>query len=221
MREAHEIKRRIAVRLPGTPPQPPKAAAPSQRRNAPGTSATPSTSAPNVSPPSANASNSPLPNPDAAFAQNLGAAPEARPCSDRFSRELPSSTIRAAIEIERKNPTGAVELLQAASTYELGGPPPTFSGTLYPVYVRGQAELLLHHGSEAAVEFQKFLDHPGIVLNYHTGALAHLGLSRAYVLQGDTANARAAYREFLTLWKDADPDIPVLIAAKAEYAKLK
>jgi pentatricopeptide repeat protein len=159
-----------------------------------------------------------------------GDTARARKMADELAREFPMNTmlngywlptIRAAIEIERKNPTGAVELLQAASTYELGGPPPIFSGTLYPVYVRGQAELLLHHGSEAAAEFQKFLDHPGIVLNYHTGALAHLGLARAYVLQGDTAKARAAYQDFLTLWKDADPDIPILISAKAEYAKLQ
>jgi eukaryotic-like serine/threonine-protein kinase len=159
-----------------------------------------------------------------------GDTARARKMADELAREFPMNTvlngywlptIRAAIEIERKNPTGAVELLQAASTYELGGPPPIMSGTLYPVYVRGQAELLLHHGSEAAAEFQKFLDHPGIVLNYHTGALAHLGLARAYVLQGDTAKAKAAYQDFLTLWKDADPDIPILIAAKAEYAKLQ
>ncbi|MGA8101580.1 MAG: hypothetical protein WB869_05470 [Candidatus Acidiferrales bacterium] len=78
-----------------------------------------------------------------------------------------------------------------------------------------------HQDSAAAVEFQKILDHPGVVQNEPTGALAHLGLARAYVLQGDTAKARTAYQDFLTLWKDADPDIPVLIAAKAEYAKLK
>jgi hypothetical protein len=76
-------------------------------------------------------------------------------------------------------------------------------------------------GSAAAAEFQKILDHSGIVWNCWTGALAHLGLARACVLQGDTAKAKAAYQDFLALWKDADPDIPVLIAAKAEYAKLK
>ncbi len=158
-----------------------------------------------------------------------GDAARARKMADGLAREFPMNTmlngywlptIRAAIEIERKNPAGAVELLEAASTYELGGPSP-ISGTLYPVYVRAEAELLLHHGSEAVAEFQKFLDHPGIVLNFPLGALAHLGLARAFVLQGDTSKARAAYQDFLTLWKDADPDIPILKEAKAEYAKLR
>jgi eukaryotic-like serine/threonine-protein kinase len=87
--------------------------------------------------------------------------------------------------------------------------------------VRGEAYLAAHQGSEAAAEFQKILDHRGIVGNEPIGALAHFGLARAYVLQGDTSKAKAAYQDFLTLWKDADPDIPILIAAKAEYAKLK
>jgi tetratricopeptide (TPR) repeat protein len=91
---------------------------------------------------------------------------------------------------------------------------------LYPVYVRGEAYLAAHRGGEAAAEFQKILDHRGIVLNEPIGALAHLQLGRAYALQGDTAKARAAYQDFLTLWKDADPDIPILKQAKAEYAKL-
>jgi eukaryotic-like serine/threonine-protein kinase len=92
---------------------------------------------------------------------------------------------------------------------------------MYPVYVRGEAYLAAHQGSEAAAEFQKILDHRGIVLNEPIGALAHLQIGRAYAMQGDTAKARAAYQDFLTLWKDADPDIPILIAAKAEYAKLR
>jgi eukaryotic-like serine/threonine-protein kinase len=79
----------------------------------------------------------------------------------------------------------------------------------------------MHQGSEAAAEFQKILDHRGLVLNDPIGALAHLGLARAYAMQGDIAKAKEAYQDFLTLWKDADPDIPILIAAKAEYAKLK
>jgi len=84
-----------------------------------------------------------------------------------------------------------------------------------------RAYLAAHKGSEAAAEFQKILDHRGLVLNQPIGALAHLGLVRAYVLQGDTAKARTAYQDFLTLWKDADPDIPILKQAKAEYAKLQ
>src|SRR5437879_12519550 len=86
-----------------------------------------------------------------------------------------------------------------------------------PVYVRREAYLAAHQGKEAAAEFQRILDHRGIVLNEPIGALAHLQLGRAYSLQGDTAKARAAYQDFLTLWKDADPDIPVFKEAKAEY----
>ena len=88
-------------------------------------------------------------------------------------------------------------------------------------YVRGEAYLAAHQGKEAAAEFQKILDHRGIVLNEPIGALAHLQLGRAYALQGDTAKARAAYQDFLGLWKDADPDIAILEQAKAEYAKLQ
>jgi len=92
---------------------------------------------------------------------------------------------------------------------------------MLPVYLRGQAYLGRHEGAEAAAEFQKVLDHPGLVGNSPIGALAHLGLGRAYTLAGDKAKARAAYQDFLALWKDADPDIPILNQAKAEYAKLR
>ena len=92
---------------------------------------------------------------------------------------------------------------------------------MYPVYVRGEAYLAAHRGSEAAAEFQKILDHRGLVLNEPIGVLAHLQLGRAYAMQGDTAKSRAAYQDFLTLWKDADPDIPILKQAKTEYAKLQ
>jgi hypothetical protein len=95
------------------------------------------------------------------------------------------------------------------------------SGLRSWLYVRGSAFLVLHRGSEAAAEFQKILDHRGIVLNEPIGALAHLGLARSYAMQGDTTKAKAAYQDFLALWKDSDPDIPILIAAKSEYAKLK
>jgi hypothetical protein len=87
--------------------------------------------------------------------------------------------------------------------------------------VRGEAYLAAHQGKEAAVEFQRILDHRGIVRNEPIGALAHLQLGRAYAMQGDTAKSRAAYQGFLTLWKDADPDIPILREAKAEYARLQ
>jgi hypothetical protein len=94
-------------------------------------------------------------------------------------------------------------------------------GTLYPAYLRGQAYLAAHNGSAAATEFQKLLDHRGIVINFPLGALAHLGLARAYALSGDTAKGKTAYQDFFALWKDADPDIPILNEAKAEYGKLK
>ena len=132
-------------------------------------------------------------------------------------------TLRARLALIHSNPQQAIDSLEIAAPYELGLPAGGFYNwpNLYPVYVRGEAYLAAHHGSEAAVEFQKILDHRGIVLNEPIGALAHLQLGRAYALQGDTPKARAAYEDFLTLWKDADPDIPILTQAKAEYAELK
>lgn len=91
---------------------------------------------------------------------------------------------------------------------------------LYPAYVRGEAYLAAHRGSEAAAEFQKILAHRGLVLNEPIGALSQLQLGRAYLLSGDLVKGRAAYQKFLDLWKDADPDIPILKQAKIEYAKL-
>jgi predicted Zn-dependent protease len=131
------------------------------------------------------------------------------------------ATIRAAIELNRGNATKAVELLQGAARYELAVSSPTELGMMYPVYVRGHAYLLAHEGKEAASEFQNFIDHPGVVLNFPLGELSRLGLARAYALQGDTAKARTAYKDFLTLWKDADHGIPILKEAKVEYAKLQ
>jgi serine/threonine protein kinase/Flp pilus assembly protein TadD len=131
-------------------------------------------------------------------------------------------TIRAQIETSRQNGTRSIELLRAAKPYELGMLTGSATNScLYPMYVRAEAFLSAQQGAAAAVEFQKILDHRGLLWNCATGALAYLGLARAYALQDDTAKAHAAYQDFLTLWKDADPDIPVLIAAKAEYAKLK
>jgi tetratricopeptide (TPR) repeat protein len=123
--------------------------------------------------------------------------------------------IRAAVALSRKNPAKAIELLGPMSPYELGAP------RLLPIYERGQAYLMLHNSSAAAAEFQKVIDHPGIVREFPVGALAHLGVAKAYALQGDTARSRTAYQDFFTLWKDADPDIPILKEAKAEYAKLQ
>ena len=129
--------------------------------------------------------------------------------------------IRAALELRSNNPKQALVFLEAAAPYELGTPPQLQVGTLYPVWIRGQAFLAAHDGASAAAEFQKFLDHQGIVINFPLGALAHLGLARAYVISGDTAKAKVAYQDFFTLWKDADPDIPILKEAKVEYAKLQ
>ena len=130
-------------------------------------------------------------------------------------------TIKAAIELNANNAAQSLVYLEAAAPYELGTPPQFQLGTLYPAYIRGQAYLLTHDGNAAAAEFQKLPDHRGIVLNFVTGSLAHLQLGRAYAMAGDTAKAKSAYKDFLTLWKDADPDIPILKEAKAEYAKLQ
>jgi DNA-binding winged helix-turn-helix (wHTH) protein len=132
-------------------------------------------------------------------------------------------TLRGTFSMGRSQPQQALDILEVAAPYELGLPAFSFFNwpNLYPVYVRGEAYLAARKGSEAAAEFQKILDHRGVVLNEPIGALAHLQLGRAYSLQGETAKARAAYQDFLTLWKDADPDIPILKQAKAEYAKLQ
>jgi hypothetical protein len=134
-------------------------------------------------------------------------------------------TLRAKLAVSKRNASAALESLRGAAPYELGTPASrtytSYWTALYPVYVRGEAYLAAHKGSEAAAEFHKILDHRGIVLNSLIGALAHLQLGRAYAMQGDTAKAKAAYQDFLTLWRDADPDIPIFIAAKSEYAKLR
>jgi tetratricopeptide (TPR) repeat protein len=130
-------------------------------------------------------------------------------------------TIRAVLLIHHGSYQQAIELLRVMP-YELGQPFPfEYLGTMYPIYVRGEAYLAMRNGPAAVAEFQKILGHPGIIVNYPLGALARLQLARAYALSGDTAKARSAYQDFLTLWKDADPDIPILKQAKAEYAKLQ
>jgi len=133
-------------------------------------------------------------------------------------------TIRAKLALNRGDSSGALETLRAALPYELGTT--TFSGEytwngLYPAFVRGEAYLAAHQGNEATAEFLKILDHRGIVWNSPIGALARLQLGRAYAMVGDSSKARVAYKDFLTLWKDADPDIPILKEAKSEYAKLQ
>ena len=127
--------------------------------------------------------------------------------------------IEASIAMAQQAPDQAIVALEPSLPYELGGPPP--GTTMYPAYIRGLAYLAKRDGPSAAAEFQKFPDHSGVVQNFLLGSLAHLQLARAYAISGDTAKAKAAYRDFLTLWKEADPDIPILKEAKAEYAKLQ
>jgi DNA-binding winged helix-turn-helix (wHTH) protein/tetratricopeptide (TPR) repeat protein len=161
----------------------------------------------------------------------IGDAARAQALANDMAKQFPENTVvqfnylptvRAQIALSRKDSSKAIETLQVTVPYELGstataGLPPA----LYPVYVRAEAYRTARRGSESAIQFQKILDHRGVVVNEPIGALAHLGLARAYALQGNTAMARAEYQDFLTLWKDADPDIPIYIAAKAEYAKLR
>src|SRR5262245_61719759 len=121
--------------------------------------------------------------------------------------------IRALLELNRKETAKAIESLRYVSPLE--------RTNLLPAYVRGQVYLAAQQGNEAAAEFQKILDNRGIVWNSPIGALAHLQIARAFVLQGNAIKARIAYQDFFTLWKDADPEIPILKQAKAEHAKLQ
>ena len=169
---------------------------------------------------------------DVARAESLAQDLDKRFPLDTQMQSLWLPAIRAQLAIDRKNPAAALIVLQAASPIELGEITWVENiSCLYHVYVRGQAYLAAGQGSAAAAEFQKILDHSGIVWNCWTGALAHLGAARANALQSRTSQgadadaarvrALAAYKDFLTLWKDADPDIPILKEAKAEYAKLQ
>jgi tetratricopeptide (TPR) repeat protein len=169
----------------------------------------------------------------AALALSLAAdAPRAQELADDLSKRFPEDTlvqfnylptIRAQLAITHNDSSKAIEALQVAAPYELGSPVSggAFSPALYPVYVRGESYLAAHQGSEAVAEFQKILGQRGVVLNEPIGALAHLGLARAYVIEGDTGKARGAYQDFFTLWKEADPGIPVLQQAKVEFLKLR
>jgi eukaryotic-like serine/threonine-protein kinase len=160
---------------------------------------------------------------DSATAQGLADELERRYPEDTSVRFSYLPTIRGVLALNRGEPSKAIEVLQTATPYELGTPRSClqgFFGALYPVYVRGEAYLSERKGAEAAAEFQKILEHRGRVLSDPIGALANLQLARAYVLMGDKAKAKAAYERFLSLWKDADPAIPVLKRAQGEYRKL-
>ncbi len=154
--------------------------------------------------------------------------PRAKALVEKLEKDYPSNTIlklhwlptvNAAIALYTGNSSQAIVDLEAAAPYEMGQA--GLVNYLYPAYVRGQAYLSGHNGPAAAAKFQKLLDHRGIVQNFVTGSLAHLQIGRAYVMAGETAKAKAAYNDFFTFWKDADPDIPILKQAKVEYAKLQ
>jgi Flp pilus assembly protein TadD len=156
-----------------------------------------------------------------------GDAVQSQALAGDLGEEFPENTLvqliylpalRAQLALSRENAALGIEGLQAAAPYELGSESRI---ALYPAYLRGELYLDSHHAAEAAAEFQKILAHRGIVTNEPIGALAHLQIGRAYSIQGDAVKAHAAYQDFLTLWKDADADIPILIAAKSEYAKLQ
>ena len=127
-------------------------------------------------------------------------------------------TIRLAAAL--RNVSQLTELVRVSDPYEMVGPNMSVSFCCYPVYLRGKAYLAMKQGTRAAAEFEKILDHPGVVGNVPIGALAHLELGRAYVLTGDLGKARSAYQDFFATWKDADPELPVLKQAKAEYTRL-
>ena len=159
----------------------------------------------------------------AAFAMAMANDPmRAAPLADELAKQVPSDTIvneifvptiRSQIEIDHSNAGKAVDVLQRAQPYELG-----FVARLVPIYVRGEAYLRLGRSQEAAAEFQRILDHRGSSRLSMIDALAHLGLARAYALSGDGAKSRTAYQDFFALWKDAEPDIPIVKQANAEYA---
>ena len=173
----------------------------------------------------------------AAFALGLlGDSSGSQTLTDDLSTRFPEDTrvrftylptLRALLALNHSQPADAVELLQTAIPYELGRPNNGGSefllgaGNLYPAYVRGLAYMAANQGAEAAAEFQKILDHRGIVISDPIGALAHLQLGRAYALSGDHTKARSSYQDFLSLWKDADPEFPIFNQAKTEYAKLQ
>src|SRR5271157_5554139 len=161
---------------------------------------------------------------DTAGAEKLAAELDRTFSLDTLVQRYWLPTIRAAVALQRKDPNRAIKLLKVASAMEFDQPTQV-TVFLCPVYLRGEAYLMLHDGNAAAAEFQKFIDHRGVVVNFPWGALARLGLARAYAVEAakDPAardKARTAYQDFLTLWKDADPDVPIYKQAKAEYEKL-
>jgi tetratricopeptide (TPR) repeat protein len=157
-----------------------------------------------------------------------GRTAEAERLADEVSKEAPLDTIvqkylvptvRAAIELQQHDPQAAIDLLRGTVQYDLADTQ-SFD-YLYPAYLRGLAYLESGDGRSAAKEFQKLIDNPGMCWSFVTGPLARLQLGRAQKMMGDNASARKSYEEFLNIWKDADPDLPIYRQAKAEYAQLK
>ena len=156
-----------------------------------------------------------------------GDTARAKTLADDLDKRFPEDTwvqfnclpsIKAKLALSRKDAAKALEILQHAAPYELGD---SGVGRFYPIYVRGEAYLAAHQGAQAGTEFEKILDHRVIFGTSPLYALTRLQLARAYVMQGDSDKAKAAYQDFLILWKEADPDIPIYKQAKAEYAKLQ
>src|SRR5208282_2736340 len=159
-----------------------------------------------------------------------GDAAQAQKMADKPDRDWPLDTviqdywlpaIRASVELDRGDARKAIDLLQPATNYELGQPPQFQSGTMYPAYIRGLAYLRQGLSQEAAIEFQKLLDHRGILLTYPLEALARLGLARARAASGDKDAARKSYEELFAVWKDADPDLLLLKEARTSYVKIR
>jgi serine/threonine protein kinase len=156
---------------------------------------------------------------DAVGAENILSALGRQFPTDVWMNRYWTPSIRAAIELDKNNPARAIELLEIAKPYELGGDPITLD-TLYPVFLRGQAHLMQRNATASIAEFEKIVDHRGRVVNGVIGALVYLQLARAYALLPDIPKARDAYQKFLLLWKDADSDAPLLRQAKVEYSRL-
>jgi len=168
----------------------------------------------------------------AAFALALSGDPSrSQTLADDLEKRFPEDTVvrftyvpalRAVLTLNNREPQEAIDLLQSAVPYDSAVPGSWFGffGFMYPAYVRGEADLAAHRGAEAAAEFQRILDHRGLVFSDPVGAMARLQLGRAFDMSGDRTKAKAAYEDFLTFWKDADRDIPILKQAEAEYARL-